>query len=93
MKEFSMSRRRFLKTSAATLAVTNPLHIFAESKGVDWPIGCLNRPWMKSPKFTLDYDATLDAIKTAGYKFTGLLTPNDKEPLFPPELPPGMSTN
>ncbi len=47
----------------------------APSKGVNWPIGCFNRPWTK-----WGYDVTLDSIKAAGYGLTGLLTRTKTEP-------------
>lgn len=37
---------------------------------------------MRSPKLALDYDAALDGIKAAGYKWTGLLTATEKEPFI-----------
>lgn len=81
-----MSRREFIQRTAvvATVAATNLSMTQAaeKSKGVNWPIGCFNRPWMRSPKLTLDYDAALDGIKAAGYKWTGLLTATDKEPFI-----------
>ena len=46
-----------------------------EAKGVNWPIGCLNRPWTK-----WSFDQTLKEIKSAGYKTTGLLTRTKDEP-------------
>ena len=42
----------------------------AKSTPARWPVGCFNRPWTK-----WSYDETLDAIKAAGYRTTGLLTP------------------
>jgi sugar phosphate isomerase/epimerase len=80
MHQLQMSRRNFLKTSAVAVTAASTLSVLAETRGVSWPIGCFNRPWMKSPKLTLDFDATLDAIKAAGYKSTGLLTPTEGEP-------------
>ena len=77
-----MKRRTFLQTTILAAAAASPLSALAKEKKMNWPIGCLNRPWMKSPKLTLDYDTTLDAIKSAGYNSTGLLTPNDKEPFI-----------
>lgn len=82
-----MSRRTFLRTSAITVAGAGLLPAGAQSADAKWPIGCFNRPWMRSPKLTLDYDATLDAIKSAGYKSTGLLTLTDKEPFTSAHAP------
>jgi sugar phosphate isomerase/epimerase len=67
-----LSRREFIRTTAAGVAVASlPLPAFAaENAASRWPIGCLNRPWTK-----WTFDETLDAIKGAGYKTMGLLTP------------------
>src|ERR1041385_8593221 len=87
-----MNRRRFLQTTALTAAatVTNlSLTIAAEkSKGVNWPIGCFNRPWMAAPKLTKDYDTALDGMKAAGYKLTGMLTRTAKEPFIGADATP-----
>jgi sugar phosphate isomerase/epimerase len=73
MNDTPFSRRDFLATSAAGLAVSLlPAAARAAEKSTParWPVGCFNRPWTK-----WTYDETLDAIKAAGYKHTGLLTP------------------
>ena len=67
------TRRHFLATTAAGLAIgLLPRSVFAAEKtaATRWPIGCFNRPWTK-----WSFDETLDAIKSAGYSSTGLLTP------------------
>lgn len=68
-----LSRRDFLVAgSAAALAAAvlpRPLGA-AAADPKSWPIGCFNRPWTK-----WSYDEALDAIKAAGYQWTGLLTP------------------
>lgn len=65
-----VNRRKFIQATAiaATATATNfsMTQAAEKSKGVDWPIGCFNRPWMRSPKLNLDYDAALDGIKAAG---------------------------
>ena len=66
-----LSRRQFLASTAAGLAVTLlPIRLGAAVPPSGWPIGCFNRPWSK-----WSYDVTLDGIKDAGYLMTGLLTP------------------
>lgn len=68
-----LSRRHFLAASSAAAAVTLlPRHAFAAKAAspAQWTVGCFNRPWTK-----WSYDVTLDSIKEAGYKVTGLLTP------------------
>src|SRR2546421_9373186 len=78
-----MNRRTFLQTTlmtaAATLTSCATNRTASNSKGVNWPIGCFNRPWA-GDKRNWGYDAALDGIKAAGYKLTGLLTRTPKEP-------------
>ncbi len=67
------SRRDFLATAGAGVAAAmlpTVLRSAEKSTPTRWPVGCFNRPWTK-----WSYDETLDAIKAAGYKHTGLLTP------------------
>lgn len=59
----------------------------SKSKGVNWPIGCFNRPW-SGDKRSWGYDAALDGMKAAGYKLTGLLTRNPKEPFIGSDATP-----
>src|SRR5687767_12731583 len=67
------TRRAFISTaSCAAAAITLlPRSIRAASNvsPTQWPIGCFNRPWTK-----WSFDETLDAIKGAGYRYTGLLS-------------------
>jgi len=58
-----------------------------KSKGVNWPIGCFNRPWSGDKK-NWGYDAALDGIQAAGYKLTGLLTRSASEPLIGSDATP-----
>jgi sugar phosphate isomerase/epimerase len=80
-----MNRRQFVQTTAVATAATTllPISISAAAndnmKGAHWPIGAFNRPW--ADKLNLGYDAALDEMKTAGYKFTGLLSRTEKQPL------------
>ncbi len=68
------SRREFLTQAslAAAAAVLAPrtLRAAASAAPSTWPVGCFNRPWTK-----WSYDETLDSIKAAGYRYTGLLSP------------------
>jgi sugar phosphate isomerase/epimerase len=87
-----MNRRSFLQTTAlATTATgllgTQSLSAAEPAKGVHWPIGCFNRPWL-GDKNQWGYDAALDGIKGAGYKLTGLLTRTPKEPLLGSDAAP-----
>lgn len=72
-----MNRRQFLRAAATTTAALafSPTIPSAHAAGVSWPIGCFNRPWTQ-----WGYDVSLDSIKAAGYKLTGLLTRTKTEP-------------
>src|SRR3954470_24183401 len=87
-----MNRRTFLQTTAMTatgtaLSSCATTQTASKPKGVNWPIGCFNRPW-SGDKRSWGYDAALDGIKAAGYKLTGLLTRNAKEPFIGPDATP-----
>jgi sugar phosphate isomerase/epimerase len=79
MNNVALSRREFLVSGAAAAAAAAFLPASLRAAGAAapsaWPIGCFNRPWTK-----WSYDDTLDAIKAAGYKYTGLLTPTKADP-------------
>lgn len=81
-----MNRRDFLQRATVTGALTT-LGLATSSstaaKGVTWPVGCFNRPWTK-----WTYDETLDGVKAAGYKLTGLLSPTKTEPFIRAEATP-----
>jgi sugar phosphate isomerase/epimerase len=70
-----MNRRQFIRTTAVAAAATtiNLPSLRAAEKGVHWPIGCYNRPWVDD-KDGWTLDTGLDGIKDAGYKIMGLLT-------------------
>jgi sugar phosphate isomerase/epimerase len=79
-----MNRREFVQRTAVATAATAmlPISIPAaneKTKGAHWPIGAFNRPWAEKKNW--GYDAALDGMKTAGYKFTGLLSRTEKQPL------------
>jgi len=87
----SISRRNFVKAAAAVTV----LHTFnvSASPGVNWPIGCFNRPWMQkfgsSPQpastpqpANWGLDVALSGIKEAGFSFMGLLTAMPGEPFL-----------
>jgi hypothetical protein len=62
---FHMNRRRFLRhtiASGAAAAIGASLSRPVGAAGVNWPIGCFNRPWT-----TWSFDEALTAIKAAGY--------------------------
>src|ERR1043166_9006706 len=81
--EMTMNRRTFLQTSSAAATavslIPGTLLQAAESKHVNWPVGCFNRPWNEKKNFGLD--AALDGMKAAGYKIAGLLRRDAKDPL------------
>jgi len=81
-----MNRREFLQTAAlaatATATLNFPRARAQESgKGVHWPIGCFNRPWVND-QAGWTFDTALDGIKAAGYKLTGLLTRTRQDPFI-----------
>jgi len=87
-----MNRRQFIQTTAfagTAFAVLPNVDAQAaeKSKGVNWPIGCFNRPWTADKK-NWGYDVALDGIKAAGYRLTGLLTRAAKEPLLGSDATP-----
>ena len=79
-----MNRREFIQHvivgSATTTILTSSE---TPAKGVKWPIGCFNRPWTK-----WSFDQTLNAIKTAGFNTTGLLTRTKEEPFIGADATP-----
>ena len=66
-----MNRREFLHTSMLTAAAGASLRLDSllaaeQPKGVSWPIGCFNRPWLGNKSNPSSYDTALDGIKAAG---------------------------
>lgn len=53
-----------------------------------WSIGCFNRPWTK-----WSFDQALQAIQSAGYKTTGLLSRTNDEPFIGAEATPEYIEN
>ena len=81
------TRREFVCDStflagAALLGDAQSL-LAAPTPAVGWPIGCFNRPWTK-----WTFDETLAAIKTAGYRTTGLLTRTKADPFIAADATP-----
>ena len=79
-----MDRRQFLQQTivgGATVALGAARS--AGAAGVDWPVGCFNRPWT-----TWSFDETLKQIKAAGYQTTGLLTRTKEEPFIGADATP-----
>ena len=88
-----MNRRQFLHTTAlaATAGALLPLDSLSAAdkpKGVGWPIGCFNRPWIGDKTRSWGYDTALDGIKAAGYKLTGMLTRTANEPFIGSDATP-----
>ena len=88
-----MNRRQFLHTTtlAATAGALLPLDRLPAAekpKGVTWPVGCFNRPWLGEKDKPWGYDTALDGIKAAGYKLTGMLTRTAKEPFIGSDATP-----
>jgi sugar phosphate isomerase/epimerase len=85
-----MNRRQFIQTTALTATAVLSLRTAPAAEkpaGVNWPIGCFNRPWL-GDKNKWDYDTALDGIKAAGYKLTGMLTRTGKEPFIGSDATP-----
>jgi len=73
-----MNRREFIQHAIVASTATTILGSDeAPARGVKWQIGCFNRPWTK-----WSFDQTLQAIKGAGFKTTGLLTRTREEPFI-----------
>jgi sugar phosphate isomerase/epimerase len=84
-----MNRRQFIQitTIAAASASLGSISSHAQTKGVSWPIGCFNRPWVNEKK-KWTQNTALDGIKAAGYKLTGLLTRTRTEPFIGSDATP-----
>ncbi len=80
-----MNRRTFLQivSGSSAAALLEPSLLAQPSKPAAWPIGCFNRPWTK-----WSYDESLDGVKSAGYKLTGLLTRSKDDPFIGVEATP-----
>ena len=88
MHSAPLSRRGFIAAASATAATAMLPNLAAaadqKTAGVNWPIGCFNRPWTK-----WGYDTALDSIKAAGYSLTGLLSVTKDEPFIGSAATPG----
>src|SRR2546423_1431705 len=84
-----MNRRQFIRSAAVAATATAALKFStaeaAEAKGPNWPIGCINRPWVGD---VMTYETALTGIKAAGYKLTGLLTSTKDDPFIKSEATP-----
>jgi sugar phosphate isomerase/epimerase len=78
-----MRRRELLRHAIVAGAALGSSRRPALGAGVDWPIGCFNRPWT-----TWSFDAALRQIKAAGYRTVGLLTRTKDEPFIAADAPP-----
>ena len=81
------TRREFLSETTllagAALLADAGSSLAAAAPGVSWPVGCMNRPWTR-----WTFDETLEAVKAAGYRTVGLLTPTKDDPFIGPEATP-----
>jgi sugar phosphate isomerase/epimerase len=81
------TRREFICESTTLLAgaalLADAPSLLAAAPAVNWPIGCLNRPWTK-----WTFDETLKAIRAAGYRTTGLLTRTETDPFIAADATP-----
>src|SRR5436309_12765285 len=81
-----MNRREFLQhtiTGGAATALGLSFSFPFSARGVQWPIGCFNRPWT-----TWSFDEALKQIAAAGYHTTGLLTRTKGEPFVGSDATP-----
>lgn len=78
-----MNRRHFFHRAAVCATGTASGALVARPVGVNWPVGCFNRPWVKWP-----FDQTLQEVKAAGYKVVGLLTRTKGEPFIGADATP-----
>jgi len=74
-----VTRRDFLQQAALGGIALATVPSALQAAKVKWEVGCFNRPWTK-----WGYDATLQSIKAAGYKVTGLLSATREEPFLRP---------
>jgi sugar phosphate isomerase/epimerase len=88
-----MNRRQFIKTAAMAATATSALNLTSNSAlaegvhGVQWTVGCFNRPWVNvDAGWTLD--TALESISAAGYRTMGLLTPFKGEPFIGADATP-----
>jgi sugar phosphate isomerase/epimerase len=81
-----MNRREFLRhtiTGGAATALGLSMSTAPGARGVQWPVGCFNRPWT-----TWSFDDTLKQINAAGYRTLGLLTRTKDEPFIGADATP-----
>lgn len=71
-----INRRDFMRSSAAAVLVASAGESVHAAR-VNWEIGCFNRPFTK-----WSFEDALKAIKSAGYRTTGLLTRTKDEPFI-----------
>ena len=80
-----MNRREFLQhTIRGGAAATVGLSLWPSlGAGVQWQIGCFNRPWT-----AWSFDEALTQTRAAGYQTTGLLTRTKDEPFIGADATP-----
>jgi sugar phosphate isomerase/epimerase len=82
----SGTRREFVRDGAALLAGAAFLadrSSLEAAPAPSWPIGCMNRPWMK-----WTFGETLTAVKAAGYTTIGLLSRTKDAPFIAADASP-----
>ncbi len=81
------TRRQFIGETTALLAGAALLggapSLLAGTKPTKWPVGCFNRPWTK-----WSFEEALSAVKSAGYRTTGLLTRTKADPFISADATP-----
>jgi sugar phosphate isomerase/epimerase len=80
-----MNRRQFIEQTSLAMSAASlaSLRTTESEAAVKWTVGCFNRPWTK-----WSFDETLDGVKAAGYKVTGLLSRTKQEPFIGADATP-----
>jgi len=78
MESTTLTRRRFIARTgclaAASFAAPFVVNAAGARAGVDWEIGCFNRPWGN-----FSFDDALDGLQAGGFKTTGLVGQHKKK--------------
>src|SRR5947207_2730018 len=75
--QIEMTRREFLQHATSGAAAMLAMPVASVPSGVNWLVGCFNRPWT-----SWSFDQALKQIKAAGYDTVGLLTRTKDEPFI-----------
>lgn len=73
------TRRRFVASTALTMAASLSPHSAALGSGVNWRIGCFNRAWAGWSS-----EVALAGVRAAGYRRVGLISNHENNPFALP---------